>query len=375
MISLKEKISKNVINALGWRSNQKYVLIESDDWGAVRMPSRAVYENIKDSNIPVDKFSFDRNDSLESEDDLEQLFLSLRKFQDAKGNSPVVTAFAVVANPNFEKIEAEGKAQYFYETILETYDREKHTKNVPNLWKEGIQENIFVPQFHGREHLHVKRYMEAINSDSEKEKIAFSNRAIISSKSTVCKKKYINDYFKGFAFSGLAEYEEIERVTNDGLDLFEKIFGFKSISFVAQGSVFGDHLLKTLHDQGVNFVIGQQQLPNLDGSYKTINKIWGSKTKYGQVYWRRNCMFEPGRNQNLPWVEKCLQEMEIAFRWGKPAVISSHRENFIGSIFEENRNSSLEKLEELLSKVLTRWPDVQFISTAQLAEIMIANKK
>ena len=52
-------------------------------------------------------------------------------------------------------------------------------------------------------------------------------------------------------------------------------------------------------------------------------------------------------------------------------MISAHRENFIGSIFEENRTQSLEKLEELLKTVQKRWPDVKFISSAKLAELMI----
>jgi hypothetical protein len=94
----------------------------------------------------------------------------------------------------------------------------------------------------------------------------------------------------------------------------------------------------------------------------------------GQIHWRRNVLFEPGRNQSFDWTGKCLAEIEVAFRWGKPAVISSHRENFIGSIFEENRTQSLQKLESLLKKVLLKWPEVQFISSAQLAEIMLGSK-
>lgn len=373
MLSLKERVVKNFINAMGWRSKQKYIIIESDDWGAVRMPSRAVYESLKNNNIEVDKFSFDRNDSLESEEDLKQLFNSLRKFQDCNGNNPVMTAYAVVANPNFEKIEASERKEYFYETILETYKREKHTENVANLWKEGIRENIFVPQYHGREHVHVKRYMEAINSDSLKEQLAFKHHAIISSKSSIDCNPYSKNYFAGQDFCSDQEFNDIERINKEGLELFEKIFGFKSETFTAQGGYWGDHLLETLKQGGVKLIGGRQFHYISNGNHKFINKYWGKTNYLGQIHWRRNCMFEPGRDQNFPWVEKCIAEMEIAFRWGKPAVISSHRENFIGSIFVENRAATLQKLESLIEKTLQRWPDVQFISTAQLAEIM--NKK
>lgn len=368
---LKQKIAKNYINALGWKSKQKFLIIESDDWGAIRMPSREVYNTLIKNNIPLDKFSFDKYDSLESEEDLIALFETLNKFKDIEGNPAVLTAYHVVANPDFEKIEENNKAEYHYETILETYARNKHTENVPKLIEQGMKDGLYIPQYHGREHIHVKRYMEAINSDSIKEKIAFENRAIISTESTKCLRPYKADYFKGFDYNGNEEHKDLEAIHRDGLKIFKEIFGMPSVTFMAQGSVWGDHILPMLKEEGVQLVSGQQTIPIPGGKYKTVNKNWGTKNKHDQIHWRRNCMFEPARDQNLDWVGKCLAEIEIAFRWGKPAVISSHRENFTGSIFEENRAQSLEKLEGLLKTVQKKWPDVKFISSAQLAEIMI----
>lgn len=372
LLSIKQKIVKNYINAIGWRTNEKYLLIESDDWGAIRMPSKAVYDELLKSNIGVDQFSFDKHDAVESEEDLRALFAILDKYHDGDGNPAVLTAYHVVANPNFEKIEASGKKEYHYETILETYARQDHTKKSFEMIKQGMAEGLYIPQFHGREHIHVKRYMEAINSDSEKEQIAFENKAIISSKSSVCSKPYLSDYLKGFAYDSKAEHTELEHIHRDGLRLFKEIFGMGSLSCVAQGSIWGDHILSMLKEEGVKLIPGQQTMPLANGKMKVINKKWGSKNRFGQVHWRRNCQFEPARNQSFDWAGKCMAEIEIAFRWGKPAVISSHRENFIGSIFEENRDQSLEKLEDLLGKVLQRWPEVKFISTQELAKIMTA---
>jgi hypothetical protein len=172
MLSFKQKIAKNYINAIGWKTKKKYLVIESDDWGAVRMPSKEIYNELLKNEISVDQFSFDRNDSVESEEDLKALFETLEKFKDSKGNNAVLTAYHVVANPNFEKIKASNKTEYHYETILKTYARHEHTRKVPELIKEGMRKGIYIPQYHGREHIHVKRYMEAINSDSEKEQLA-----------------------------------------------------------------------------------------------------------------------------------------------------------------------------------------------------------
>lgn len=375
MLTFKQKVAKNYINALGWKTKQKYLVIESDDWGAIRMPSKEVYNHLIEHHIAVDKLHIDKLDALESEEDLEALFKTLRKFKDIEGNTAVLTAYHVLANPDFEKIEKSDRKEYHYETILETYARHEHTKNVPNLIRQGMQEGIYIPQFHGREHIHVRRYMEAINSDSEKEQIAFESRAIISSKSNKCLKAYKSDYFKGFAYDDSNEFKDLENIHRDGLRIFKDIFEMSSITFVAQGTVWGDHLLPMLKEEGVQLVFGQQSIPIENGKMKQVHKKWGSKNKLGQIHWRRNCMFEPARNQNFDWVGKCLTEIEIAFRWGKPAVISSHRENFIGSIFEDNRVQSLDKLEQLLETVLIRWPDVKFISSAQLADVLVSTTR
>ncbi|MCF8427103.1 MAG: hypothetical protein K9H61_02920 [Bacteroidia bacterium] len=370
MLKFKEIASKNYINFRGWATNKKFLIIESDDWGTIRMPSKKVYETLLEKNIEVDRFSFDKQDALESSEDLTCLFDVLESVNDTKGNPAVLTAYHVMANPNFESIEANGKNSYVHETIIDTYKRNLHTENTFEWIKKGMKKGLYIPQFHGREHIQVKRWMEAINSNSTKEKIAFENKAIIWTGSPNDSNPYKKDYFKGFDCETEQEAKEVEVIHRDGLRLFKEIFGMESITFQAQGSVWGDHILPMLHEQGVRLIGGQQTYPSI-GGYKTANKYWGSKNSFGQIHWRRNCMFEPARNQNFDWVGKCLAEIEIAFRWSKPAVISSHRENFIGSIFEENRTQSLQKLESLLKKVLQKWPDVQFISSARLADIML----
>lgn len=38
-------VIKNFSNLPGWRTNRKIVVIESDDWGSIRMPSLTILEN------------------------------------------------------------------------------------------------------------------------------------------------------------------------------------------------------------------------------------------------------------------------------------------------------------------------------------------
>jgi hypothetical protein len=72
----------------------------------------------------------------------------------------------------------------------------------------------------------------------------------------------------------------------------------------------------------------------------------------------------------VDWVDEAMSRINTAFLWKKPAVIGSHRLNYIGTIDPENRSRNLETLGQLLKRIVKQWPDVEFISSADLAEII-----
>ena len=84
----------------------------------------------------------------------------------------------------------------------------------------------------------------------------------------------------------------------------------------------------------------------------------------------RNVHFEPSENPSVDYVSRSMKEISSAFFWKRPAIISSHRVNYIGAINEKNRTRGLTNLRDLLQRIVKTWPDVQFISTEQLAHRM-----
>ena len=72
-MNIKQTISRNLLNFSGWRTTRKIVVIESDDWGSIRMPSRKVFQILSANGIPVEKSSYCKFDCLESNLDLEIL--------------------------------------------------------------------------------------------------------------------------------------------------------------------------------------------------------------------------------------------------------------------------------------------------------------
>lgn len=65
-----------------------------------------------------------------------------------------------------------------------------------------------------------------------------------------------------------------------------------------------------------------------------------------------------------------MKEIGQAFENNHVAVISSHRINYVGGIDINNRIKNLELLDEFLSTLLMKYPDVEFMSSDQLIDIL-----
>ena len=336
------------------------------------MPSKETYNYFLEQGYPVDQCAYNRYDSLESNEDLEMLFNVLSSVKDKNLNPAKITANTLVANPDFEKIADSGYKDYFYETTLETYKRyPKHNKSF-EIFKQGITAKVVMPQFHGREHLNVKRWMRSLQKRDKAMVEAFNHRMFSIHQSFDPANR--NEFMDAFDYDNHADAEYIKTVAVEGLDIFNKIWGFKSGSFIACCYKWHSSLEPILAENGVKYIQGLaiQGEPIAEPGtlrYKKIYHYQGEKNRNGQYYLTRNAFFEPSQDHTFDWVADCLQRIDIAFRWNKPAIICSHRVNFIGSIDTMNRDRNLKLLKELLTKILTKWPDVEFISSDEFDTI------
>jgi hypothetical protein len=109
--------------------------------------------------------------------------------------------------------------------------------------------------------------------------------------------------------------------------------------------------------------------PKFDGKYKKRFHYMGQKNNLNQRYVTRNVMFEPNKDDKDS-VNQALKDISVAFKYKKPAIISSHRVNFVSSKSEENSKKGLKDLEKLLLEIIKRWPDVEFIALKDLKVIL-----
>jgi len=376
--NIKKNLSRNISNLPGWRTNRKIVVIESDDWGSIRMSSLDAFQNLLKANIPVNRSHYNLYDALESNTDMEMMFETLSKFKDKNDRAPVMTGVNVVANPDFEAIKANGFTEYVYEPYTETLKRYPEHDKVYDLWKEGISKRLFVPVFHGREHLNVQRWMRSLQSGNKSALLAFENG--VTGLSEGINEERLPDYQAAFDLDTPADLPYMQEVLRSGLDLFEKLYGYNSTYFVPTNGPFNNSLESVLLEKGVKYInSGKIQIEPLgNGGYKKHLRFLGQKNRCGQCYLTRNCFFEPSSMEHpvkTDWVGNCLKEIDIAFRWHKPATISTHRVNYIGFLHPENREHTLIQLEELLTGILQRWPDIEFMTSLEVGELIRKSKE
>jgi len=348
---------------------RKIVVFESDDWGSIRMPDKETYFCLLRNGVRVDNCPFMRYDSLATEQDLSLLFEVLYSYRDIRDNPPVLTANCVMANPDFKKISENNFSEYFYELVPETLRRYPQCTTSWELWKTGIRNRLFYPQFHGREHLNVSRWMKSLRTNLPETRLAFDLNVFGISKAITYENR--DSYMEAYSIDTSDDYDKIISVIIEGLGLFRDKFDFSSDSFIAPNYVWPSIIEKTLKEEGVRYIQGQriQFSPDpITGRVKKISHYTGQRNKYGLIYTVRNCAFEPSLNDKLDWVDECLAQVNSAFRCRKPAIITSHRLNFIGAIDPSNRDRNLIKFRNLLKTILFKWPDVEFMSSPELGK-------
>lgn len=335
------------------------------------MPSVEVHEILIRCGMREDRNHYNTYDTIESNGDLESLLDTLASFKDYNGNQVVMTGVNIVANPAFEKIRSSGFTGYHYEAFTDTLRRYPSRDKVLSLWREAIEQRLFVPVFHGREHLNVQRWLRSLKGGHKSTLLGFEYG--LTGIQNGIDGEWVPNYQAAFDLDTPGDLPYMREVLQTGLSLFEEIFGYRTAYFVPPNGPFNNALNSVLQGSGIRYVNTAkiQKEPEGDNTYRRHLRFIGQRNVYGQIYLTRNCIFEPSSMEypaDTDWVGRCLNDIACAFQWHKPAIISTHRVNYIGALHPTNRRRGLFALRALLSRMLTRWPTIEFMTSSELGD-------
>lgn len=375
---MKTAILNNIKNIWGWKTPRKILVISVDDYGNVRLDSQKAREKMDQAGLRT-LSRFDAYDTLETKEDLEMLYEALSSVEDKNGHNAIFTPFALPCNIDFEKMAEENYKMYSYETLPITYEKLSAKDAVSyagtwDLWNEGVSQGLLVPQFHGREHFNVKVFEDKLKKKDKEVLSALRNRSYTS----ISNSGYNTiNYTAAFDFWDPSENIKIGEILLDGLDQFKNVFGYNASNFMAPTSKIHESLLPGLKKYGINYIdmnLIHSQHQGF-GTYKKAYNFTGKDLNSDQICIVRNVVFEPTDDRGFDWVNYSLKQIEAAFRWHRPAIISSHRVNFCGHIDPQNRVIGIKALKKLLKKVVEKWPDIEFMSANELGDLISNSKK
>ena len=360
-------------NFPGYRTNRHLVVFLVDDYGNVRLDSAGARSKMAAVGLNVTS-RFDTFDSLETREDREILFETLSSVRDAHGHHAVFTPFAVTRNIDFERMADEGYEVGHFETLPVTFGKLEIIQPAAyegawRIWQEGIEKGLLSPQFHGREHLNLKIFNEKLVAKDPSLLVSLKNRSFAGISGT----KYSTiSYTAAFDFWDFSETREFASIISEGLNDFRQIFGRNAVHFNAPGASCHHVVNQWLKTEGVRYLdtpwINREHQGK--GKYKRSLNSTGHRTPEGLIRMIRNVVFEPGDGSGRDWVSFTMRQIDAAFRMRKPAIISSHRVNFCGHIDPANRVNGIGSLRSLLKAIVKRYPDVEFLSSAELGALI-----
>jgi hypothetical protein len=367
---LKKKLGIIKNNIGGWSTSRKILVIESDDWGSIRIPSKNAFDILKNKGIPVNECPFLSLDHFEQIDDFNALFQVMLEIKQKYNKSPKITANYIMANPDFKSIKDFNFKNYSYISLKNKLQSENVLSDYMQQIDRGQKENWFQPQLHGREHLNIGLWMRLLEESSKETLLAFDNEVygISTTISSEKRRSYLPalDYeneaiFKKFVIPSLFESQQ----------LFKDFFGFVSKSFIAPNYTWDSKIEAILAEQKIEFIQGSRsQLVSIGAQKKegkVIKRKTGERNKNSQVYLVRNAIFEPSTVKNKQkHLNDCLSQINLSFICRKPAILSMHRLNFMGGLNLSNREENLSLFKKLIETLIVKHPNIEFMSSDQL---------
>ncbi len=366
---MKDLLKSYYFNLQGWKTSRKILVIESDDWGGERLVSKQISEELI-RNKWVSNTNYNRLDTLESAQDYYATIEVLRSVRDVHSNHAVLTANYVVSNPDYDKIASNKSSTYYYLPFTECYAKVKGSENTQTAMRQAIENKLFVPQFHGREHLQTCRWIKNLGQ-SKVLQAGFERNFFSFSRNEAGPLSYLS----AFDYETEEERADVLQRIQEGCSLFENTFGFFPTTVIAPENTCNSSLLSDFEAIGFKGIQGsrmQKQTQIAEQNLPNLPRKLGMYSHQNLVSLVRNVTFEPS-SSNKDFVSKALGEITAAFTLNKPAIICSHRVNYVGGISEANRNNSLNQLRELLKQVVKKWPTVEFMSSAQLSNCIEEN--
>lgn len=329
-----------------WREIRS-VAIHSDDWGLCGfLPeslilNEAQFELLNPGNFP----SVYMTSTLEDSTDVAELSSVLSKYLDVDNNPAVFQANYITSSL---QSTPDRWLEYDIPEFHPAYQR-------PGMWDEvssAIEAGVWVPELHGTWHYNPLQMKSSVTGNSQLEEL--NNAGVL----------LFPECMTAYELGPGADRTVIEQDLERSISKFHDFFGTLPKSIIAPDYVWSRNDENLWKDLGLCAVQAkrEQRRPNQNKHIRHIVKIFerGFRriTEKRLCYIERNCRLEPVQHQDPEAiVSTCYDDVLKSWTLGQPAVVETHRINFVStdSVLQKIGLSSLDNLLSKLESQNVTW--------------------
>jgi len=309
------------------------LILESDDWGYGPLEQAAC---------------------------LDRLVELLSRFRDAVGHPPVTTLGIVLGGPDVERMRAEGWKHYRRVTL-----GDGRLAPVREAILCGLQRHVFALQLHGLEHFWPACLMQARAVDPRVG--AWLGGAPLPSTEELpvpLQSRWIDATELP---SKPLPAAQVTAAAAEEARVFAAIFGVVPEVVVPATFVWNDAVETGWANAGIHVIVTpgvRNDRRDAHGRVVSDGRTYftGAAGPGGMRYVVRDSYFEPSLGHSCAGA---LQAMRAKTHLGRPTLVEMHRFNFLSD--EATAERSFAEVNELLKRACAEFPDVRFMSTAELA--------
>jgi hypothetical protein len=343
---------------------RKVVVLESDDWGLCAWsPDESAHRALADQPAFRGPSGLRyAGSTLESAADVKRLAAVLLEFRGGDGFAPVLQANTVMASPDYARLHAPDFSCNALPTLTHPQAPSRWAR--PGLWDAiavAREAGVWWPELHGLHHLPETAWLSALRGGAADARRAFEQQ------SPVC---------EAVASSGEFDSSEPREVRRRNLEeavrRFTALFGRAPDSFCPPDYRWDSEVEDDAARLGVHVLQGRAERPappltrltHLFARYR-FPDFDGEK-----FYMPPRISFEPGAEEKVGKLGLAVVHRRVhnAWRRGHPALVSTHRANYV-QLDASRSIAGLHWLRELLARLCRE--GAVFMTDAEVHSLLV----
>ena len=290
---------------------------------------------------------------------LRELATMLAAIRDEEGRPAVMTVGVVLGVPAGAAITATGGRVYVRRSLADG-----EFEDIVAAIRDGCAAGVFALQRHGLEHFWPEALLARLGGDDTLRQWLAGPAVRSEALPAALQSRWVD---AAKLPSGRLDPSAVEAAVAEEAALFARVFGEAPEVAVPNTFVWDDATERAWAVHGVRWVVtpgwryeGRDANGRLLAPTRRI--LNGERGLNGLRYVVRNDHFEPIRGHRA---ERVWQAIATRSLQGRPVLLETHRESFIAS--PDAAAAALGELERALRGAITHYPDLRFMSTAELA--------